>query len=51
VIIAVSWLARLVGLLADIPFALEWHIPTEKVSAEPKNRRQNVPPTSAVGLK
>jgi hypothetical protein len=24
-------LARLAGLLADIPFALEWHIPTEKV--------------------
>jgi hypothetical protein len=24
-------LARLTGLLADIPFALEWHIPTEKV--------------------
>jgi hypothetical protein len=23
-------LARLAGLLADIPFALEWHIPTEK---------------------
>jgi Flp pilus assembly protein TadG len=24
-------LARLAGLLADIPFALEWHVPTEKV--------------------
>jgi hypothetical protein len=24
-------LARLAGLLADIPFALEWHIPTKKV--------------------
>ncbi len=24
-------LARLAGLLADIPFALEWHIPAEKV--------------------
>jgi hypothetical protein len=24
-------LARLAGLLADIPFPLEWHIPTEKV--------------------
>jgi Insertion element 4 transposase N-terminal len=24
-------LARLAGLLADIPFILEWHIPTEKV--------------------
>jgi hypothetical protein len=24
-------LARLAGLLADVPFALEWHIPTEKV--------------------
>jgi len=24
-------LRRLAGLLADIPFALEWHIPTEKV--------------------
>ena len=24
-------LARLTGLLADIPFALEWHVPTEKV--------------------
>ena len=27
-------LARLAGLLADIPFALEWHIPTEKVITE-----------------
>jgi len=25
-------LARLAGLLADVPFALEWHVPTEKVS-------------------
>jgi Insertion element 4 transposase N-terminal len=24
-------LARLAGLLADIPFVLEWHVPTEKV--------------------
>ena len=24
-------LARLAGLLADIPFLLEWHVPTEKV--------------------
>jgi Insertion element 4 transposase N-terminal len=24
-------LARLAGLLADIPFALEWHVPTDKV--------------------
>ena len=24
-------LARLAGLLADIPFAREWHVPTEKV--------------------
>lgn len=24
-------LARLTGLLADIPFVLEWHVPTEKV--------------------
>ena len=27
-------LARLAGLLADIPFALEWHIPTGKVVTE-----------------
>jgi Insertion element 4 transposase N-terminal len=27
-------LARLAGLLADVPFALEWHIPTGKVIAE-----------------
>ena len=27
-------LARLAGLLADVPFALEWHIPTEKVITE-----------------
>ncbi len=24
-------LARLAGLLADVPFALDWHVPTEKV--------------------
>jgi len=24
-------LARLAGLLADVPFALEWHVPTAKV--------------------
>jgi hypothetical protein len=24
-------LTRLAGLLADIPFALQWHVPTEKV--------------------
>jgi len=24
-------LSRLAGLLADVPFALEWHVPTEKV--------------------
>src|SRR6266700_3628378 len=27
-------LARLAGLLADIPFTLEWHVPTEKVVTE-----------------
>jgi hypothetical protein len=27
-------LARLAGLLADIPFALEWHVPTGKVVTE-----------------
>ena len=27
-------LARLAGLLADIPFTLEWHVPTEKVITE-----------------
>jgi hypothetical protein len=27
-------LARLAGLLADIPFALEWHVPKEKVVTE-----------------
>jgi hypothetical protein len=26
--------ARLAGLLADVPFVLEWHIPTEKVITE-----------------
>jgi len=24
-------LARLAGLIADIPFALDWHVPTEEV--------------------
>jgi len=27
-------LARLAGLLADVPFALEWHVPTGKVITE-----------------
>jgi len=27
-------LARLAGLLADVPFALEWHVPTAKVVTE-----------------
>ncbi len=27
-------LRRLAGLLADVPFALEWHVPTEKVITE-----------------
>ena len=27
-------LARLAGLLADVPFALQWHVPTEKVITE-----------------
>jgi len=27
-------LARLAGLLADVPFTLEWHVPTEKVVTE-----------------
>ena len=27
-------LARLAGLLADIPFTLDWHMPTEKVITE-----------------
>ena len=27
-------LARLAGVLADVPFALEWHVPTEKVVTE-----------------
>ena len=27
-------LARLAGLLADVPFALEWHVPTGKVVTE-----------------
>jgi hypothetical protein len=35
-------LARLAGLLADIPFVLEWHVPTEKVITD---WRLPVPPT------
>ena len=27
-------LGRLAGLLADVPFALEWHVPTEKVATD-----------------
>jgi hypothetical protein len=27
-------LARLAGLLADVPFALDWHVPTGKVVTE-----------------
>ena len=27
-------LARVAGLLADVPFALEWHVPTSKVVTE-----------------
>ena len=34
-------LARLAGLLADIPFALEWHVPTGKVITD---SRLPVPP-------
>jgi hypothetical protein len=34
-------LARLAGLLADIPFLLEWHVPTEKVVTD---WRRPVPP-------
>jgi Insertion element 4 transposase N-terminal/Transposase DDE domain len=34
-------LARLAGLLADIPFTLEWHVPTEKVIT---GWRRPVPP-------
>jgi hypothetical protein len=34
-------LARLAGLLADIPFALGWHVPTEKVITD---WRRPVPP-------
>jgi hypothetical protein len=34
-------LARLAGLLADVPFALEWHVPTEKVVT---GWRRAVPP-------
>jgi hypothetical protein len=34
-------LARLAGLLADIPFVLEWHVPTEKVITD---WRRPVPP-------
>ena len=32
-------LARLAGLLADIPFILEWHVPTEKVVSGCPSRR------------
>ena len=35
-------LARLAGLLADIPFVLEWHVPTEKVVTD---WRLPVPPS------
>jgi hypothetical protein len=35
-------LARLAGLLADVPFVLEWHVPTEKVVTD---WRLPVPPT------
>jgi hypothetical protein len=34
-------LAQLAGLLADVPFALEWHVPTEKVVT---GWRRAVPP-------
>ena len=34
-------LARLAGVLADIPFALQWHVPTEKVVTQ---WRRPVPP-------
>jgi hypothetical protein len=40
-------LARLAGLLADIPFVLEWHVPTEKVVT---GWRRPVPPAVLEGL-
>jgi hypothetical protein len=40
-------LARLAGLLADIPFVLDWHIPTEKVITD---WRLPVPPGLLEGL-
>jgi hypothetical protein len=40
-------LARLAGLLADIPFAREWHVPTEKVVTD---WRLPVPPSLMEGL-
>jgi hypothetical protein len=40
-------LARLAGLLADIPFVLEWHVPTEKVVT---SWRRPVPPAVLEGL-
>ncbi len=40
-------LARLAGLLADIPFLLEWHVPTERVVTD---WRLPVPPGLLEGL-
>ncbi|HXZ71020.1 MAG TPA: hypothetical protein VEH31_09155 [Streptosporangiaceae bacterium] len=40
-------LARLVGLLADVPFTLDWHVPTEKVVTD---WRLPVPPGLMEGL-
>lgn len=40
-------LRRLAGLLADIPFAREWHVPTEKVITD---WRAPVPPALMEGL-
>jgi hypothetical protein len=40
-------LARLAGLLADIPFVLEWHVPTEKAVTD---WRLPVPPALMEGL-
>jgi hypothetical protein len=40
-------LARLAGLLADIPFTLEWHVPTEKVIT---GWRLPVPPDVMEGI-
>jgi hypothetical protein len=40
-------LARLAGLVADIPFVLDWHIPTEKVITD---WRRPVPPGLLEGL-